>query len=112
MTDTILLIHHEADHLRRTGARFERLGYEVARELDPASGLAAFDRLRPDVVVVDLPLASPSTGEAITHLLARRAVVVLVVNALDGEPVASWLEAGVDQVVPRGAPSVANCCST
>lgn len=104
MTDTILLINHEADHLRRTGARFERLGYEVARELDPASGLAAFDRLRPDVVVVDLPLVSPATGEAITHLLARRAVVVLVVNALDGEPVASWLDAGVDQVVPRGAP--------
>ncbi len=105
MTDTILLINHEADLLRQAGARFERLGYDVARELDPASGLAAFDRLRPDVVVIDLPLGAASTGEAITHLLARRAVVVLVVDALDVDPVAQWLEAGVDQVVPRAAPA-------
>lgn len=105
MTDTLLLINHEADHLRQEGARFERLGYDVARELDPAAGLAAFDRLRPDVVVVDLPLEASSTAEAITHLLARRAVVVLVVDTLDVGPVAQWLDVGVDQVVPRGAPA-------
>ena len=50
MPDSVLLIDDDADVLRAVGMIFERNGYEVARELSAESGLAAYDRLRPEVV--------------------------------------------------------------
>src|SRR5690242_20950809 len=42
--------------LRSIGAYFERLGAEVYREGTVKEGLDTFDRMRPDVVVLDLHL--------------------------------------------------------
>lgn len=99
MTDTILLIHHDADHLRQAGSRFERLGYEVARELDAAAGLATVDRLRPDVVVLELAPEQDDLREAVRHLLARQTAVVLLAPSAAGAPAVEWLEAGVEYVL-------------
>ena len=56
MADSVLLIDDDVDVLRSIGNYFERLGYEVTRELSGEAGLATFDRLRPEVVILDLRL--------------------------------------------------------
>lgn len=99
MTDSILLFHGDAGHLRILGQHFERLGYEVARELDAASGLAMYDRIRPDVVVVDQLL--PDADEALRHLLERRAAIILLADDAANASGTSWLAAGCDYVLPR-----------
>ena len=53
MPASVLLIDDDVDVLRSIGNYFERLGYEVTRELSGEAGLATFDRLRPEVVVLD-----------------------------------------------------------
>ena len=57
MAGSVLLIDDDVDVLRSIGNYFERLGYEVTRELSGEAGLATFDRLRPEVVILDLRLA-------------------------------------------------------
>ena len=54
MADSMLLIDDDVEVLRALGAQLERAGYDVTRELSGEAGLATFDRLRPDVVVLDL----------------------------------------------------------
>ena len=56
MAGSVLLIDDDVDVLRSIGNYFERLGYEVTRELSGEAGLATFDRLRPEVVILDLRL--------------------------------------------------------
>jgi len=52
MAGSVLLIDDDVDVLRSIGNYFERLGYEVTRELSGEAGLATFDRLRPEVVIL------------------------------------------------------------
>ncbi len=104
MTDTLLLIHHDVNHLRDLGGRFERLGYEVVRELDPAAGLAAYDRLRPDVVVVNLPTTDGETEEALSHLVQRQASVVMLLDDAGQTDAERWAQIGVYQTLPCDVP--------
>ena len=53
MAGSVLLIDDDVDVLRSIGNYFERLSYEVTRELSGEAGLATFDRLRPEVVILD-----------------------------------------------------------
>ena len=56
MADAVLLIDDDVDVLRAGGAQLERAGYEVTRELSGEAGLSTWDRIRPDIVVLDLDL--------------------------------------------------------
>ena len=83
MADSILLIDDDVEVLRALGAHLERAGYDVSRELSGEAGLGTFDRLRPDVVVLDLGLPGMSGTGVLSHLRERGAAVVLL--ASDGE---------------------------
>jgi DNA-binding NtrC family response regulator len=83
MADSILLIDDDVEVLRALGAHLERAGYDVSRELSGEAGLGTFDRLRPDVVVLDLGLPGMSGAGVLSHLRERGAAVVLL--ASDGE---------------------------
>jgi DNA-binding NtrC family response regulator len=78
MPDSVLLIDDDVDVLRTLGQVFERAGYEVARELEAESGLLAYDRLRPEVVVLDLHLPGMDGLEALRRLRERNASVILL----------------------------------
>ena len=60
-----------------TGAN-KGIGYEVARELSGEAGLAAFERLRPEVVILDLHLPGMDGLEVLERLREKGAVVILL----------------------------------
>ncbi|MCU0621851.1 MAG: sigma-54 dependent transcriptional regulator [Gemmatimonadales bacterium] len=78
MADSILLIDDDVENLRTLGAHLERAGYEVSRELSGEAGLATFDRVRPDVVVLDYGLQGLGGAGVLAHLRERAATVMLL----------------------------------
>lgn len=83
MSDAVLLIDDDADVLRTIGTWFERKGLEVARELTGEAGLETYDRLRPEVVVLDLGLPGMDGMEVLERLRDRGAAVVLLTGKAD-----------------------------
>src|SRR3954467_9961356 len=83
MAGSVLLIDDDVDVLRSIGNYFERFGYEVTRELSGEAGLATFDRLRPEVVILDLGLPGMDGMEVLEHLRQRDASVVLLTGQAD-----------------------------
>ena len=69
MAGSVLLIDDDVDVLRSIGNYFEHIGYEVTRELSGEAGLATFDRLRPEVVILDLLL--PGMNGEVTMLVEQ-----------------------------------------
>ena len=78
MADSILLIDDDEGVLRSIGAYFERMGAEVYREGTVKEGLDTFDRVRPDVVVLDLHLPDADGLSALEQLKSKNAAVVLL----------------------------------
>src|SRR5919109_1223001 len=73
MAGSVLLIDDDVDVLRSIGNYFEKLGYEVTRELSGEAGLATFDRMRPEVVILDLHLPGINGMEVLESLRQRDA---------------------------------------
>lgn len=95
MADAVLLIDDDVDVLRAGGAQLERAGYEVTRELSGEAGLATWDRIRPDIVVLDLDLPGMQGTEVLAHLRERSAAVIVLAPA--GSPTAvQALQAGAE----------------
>jgi len=100
MTDSILLVHDDPGVLRAIGARFEEAGHEVIRELSVEAGVASLGRLRPDAVLLALPLAST---ESIALLGAGETPVLAFGDRPDSQASAASLAAGAAQVVDTAA---------
>jgi len=101
MSDTILLIDDDAGVLRTLGGYLEQQGCEVARELDGAAGLAACDRLEPDVVVLDHGVAAVDGQDVLALLRQRGMSVVVLLEAPDEEATLKALQRGADRVLVR-----------
>ena len=71
MIGSVLLIDDDTDVLRAIGNYFEQLGWEVTRELSGEAGLATYDRLHPDVVMLDLHLPGMDGLEVLEKLRER-----------------------------------------
>src|SRR5438874_2428693 len=85
MPDSVLLIDDDADVLRAVGDYFDRIGYEVGRAETAQAGLEAFDRLRPDVVILDLHLPDVGGLEVLERLRSRGGSVILLTGQGDIE---------------------------
>jgi two-component system response regulator HydG len=83
MADSVLLIDDDVEALRAIGNHFERLGYEVTRELSGEAGLTTYDRVRPDVVLLNLRLPGADGMEILEHLRQRDAAVLLLIETSD-----------------------------
>ena len=83
MADSVLLIDDDVEILRAIGNYFEHIGYEVARELSGEAGLAAFERLRPEVVILDLHLPGMDGLEVLERLREKGAAVILLTGQSD-----------------------------
>jgi DNA-binding NtrC family response regulator len=102
MTDSILLVHADADVLRSAGSHLEQLGYDVTRELNAEAGLLTAERLRPAVTMLHHALAGGEGFPRIEAFRVGQAGVILMVP--DGEePVRAALDAGAELTVPEGA---------
>jgi DNA-binding NtrC family response regulator len=101
MPDSVLLIDDDVDVLRAVGQVFERAGYEVARELDAESGLTAYDRLQPEVVLLDLHLPGMDGLEALGRLRERNAAVILLTGHGDVQSAVQAMQLGAENFLTK-----------
>ena len=101
MAGSVLLIDDDVDVLRSIGNYFERLGYEVTRELSGEAGLATFDRLRPEVVILDLRLAGMDGMEVLEHLRQRDAAVILLTGESDVATAVRAMQLGAENFLTK-----------
>ncbi|MGH7547074.1 MAG: sigma-54-dependent transcriptional regulator, partial [Gemmatimonadales bacterium] len=78
MAETLLIIDDDADVLRVVGDYFERVGYDVARETTGESCLETYQRVRPDVVILDLHLRGADGLDIVERLRSVDASVILL----------------------------------
>ncbi len=101
MADSVLLIDDEVEVLRSIGNYFERLGYEVARELSGEDGLSTYDRLRPEVVVLDLDLPGMNGLEVLERLHERNAGVILLTGDSDVSTAVKAMQLGAENFLTK-----------
>ncbi len=101
MADAVLLIDDDVDLLRAAGAQLERAGYDVTRELSGEAGLATWDRIRPDVVILDLDLPGMQGSEVLSHLRDRGAAVIVVAPSDQVSSVVRALQSGAESWVAK-----------
>jgi DNA-binding NtrC family response regulator len=101
MPDSVLLIDDDVDVLRAVGQVFERAGYEVARELDAESGITAYDRLQPEVVLLDLHLPGMDGLEALRRLRERNAAVILLTGHGDVQSAVQAMQLGAENFLTK-----------
>ncbi len=101
MADAVLLIDDDVDLLRAAGAQLERAGYDVTRELSGEAGLATWDRIRPDVVILDLDLPGMQGSEVLSHLKDRGAAVIVVAPSDQVSAVVRALQSGAEAWVAK-----------
>jgi DNA-binding response OmpR family regulator len=90
---TILVIEDERSIAAAVAARLRSEGYAVEIALDGPAGIAASDRIRPDLVVLDLMLPGLDGLEVCRQIQRDRPVPVLMLTARDSE---SDLVVGLD----------------
>lgn len=83
MADSILLIDDDIELLRSLGSYFERLGWDVHRELTGEAGLATHARTLPDVALVDVHLPDIDGLEVLERLRGSDTAVILLTG--DGQ---------------------------
>ena len=101
MADTLLLVEHDADVRRVVGDYFARIGYDVARAATGEQGVEAFERGRPDVVVVDLHLPDASGLAVLERGRAMGVAVILLAGPGDGETAVRAMELGAETFLTK-----------
>lgn len=101
MADSVLLIDDDVDVLRAIGNVFEQAGYEVARELEAEAGLAAYDRLRPEVVLLDLNLPGMSGLEALARFKERNAAVIVLTGHAEVSTAVQAMQLGAENFLTK-----------
>ncbi len=102
MADSVLLVDGDAETLRALGDYFERGGYDVARSSSGESGAEAFDRLRPDVVILDAHLPDVRGGlEALERLRSRGGSIIVLNGAGDGDAIVRAMQLGAEHVLTK-----------
>lgn len=101
MADSVLLIDDDVDVLRSIGNYFEKLGYEVTRELSGEAGLATFERIRPEVVVLDLALPGMDGMEVLEALRERGAAVILLTGQSDIATAVRAMQLGAENFLTK-----------
>ncbi|HET9443982.1 MAG TPA: response regulator transcription factor [Acidimicrobiales bacterium] len=84
-TRTILVVEDEEPIAHAVAARLRSEGFEVAVAGDGPSGVEMADRLRPDLVVLDLMLPGMDGLEVCRRVQRDRPVPVLMLTARDSE---------------------------
>jgi DNA-binding response OmpR family regulator len=82
---TILIVEDDEGISRSLEARLRSEGFDVAIAPDGPGGVAASERLGPDLVVLDLMLPGLDGIEVCRRIQARRPVPVLMLTARDSE---------------------------
>jgi DNA-binding NtrC family response regulator len=101
VADSILLIDADAEVLRAVGDHFEGLGYEVGRADAAEAGFEAFERMRPDVVILDLHLPGLGGLDVLERLRSQGGSVILLTGQGDIETAVRAMRLGAEHFVTK-----------
>ena len=101
MGDSILLIDDDADVLRAVGDYFDKIGFEVGRADAAEAGFEAFDRMRPDVVILDLHLPDVGGLEVLERLRSLGGSVILLTGQGDIETAVRAMQLGAEHFLTK-----------
>ena len=101
MADSVLLIDHDADELRTLGDYFNGIGYAVERAGAAEAALEAFDRVRPDVVILDRHLPDLDGLEVVERLRSQEGAVILLTDQGDIASGARAMQLGAEHFVTK-----------
>ena len=101
MGDSILLIDDDADVLRAVGDYFDKIGYEVGRADAAETGFEAFDRMRPDVVILDLHLPDVGGLQVLERLRSLGGSVILLTGQGDIETAVRAMQLGAEHFLTK-----------
>jgi len=99
--DSILLIDDDADVLRAVGDYFDKIGFEVGRADAAEAGFEAFDRMRPDVVILDLHLPDIGGLEVLERLRSLGGSVILLTGQGDVETAVRAMQLGAEHFLTK-----------
>jgi two-component system response regulator RegX3 len=99
---TVLVVEDEASFVEALTIGLGREGFEVAVAGDGIEALEVFDRVRPDVVLLDVMLPRMSGIDVCRQLRLRSQVPIIMVTAKGGEiDTVVGLEVGADDYVTK-----------
>src|SRR2546426_3119505 len=101
VADSLLLIDDDADVLRAVGDYFDGIGYDVGRAGAAEAGLEAFDRLRPDVVILDRHLPDLDGLDVLERLRSQEGAVILLTDQGDIVTAARAMQLGAEHFVTK-----------
>jgi len=101
MADTVLLVDDDAAVLRAIGDYFERIGYEVWRDGMAEHAMETFQRVRPDVVVLDLHLPDASGLVVLERLRREGGAVILLTGQGDIETAVKAMQLGAENFLTK-----------
>ena len=101
MADSVLVIDHDADVLRAVGDYFDGIGYDVERAGAAEAGFEVFDRMRPDVVILDLHIADLNGLEVLERLRSQGGSVILLTDQGDIGTAVRAMQRGAEHVVTK-----------
>ncbi|HXQ28833.1 MAG TPA: sigma-54 dependent transcriptional regulator [Gemmatimonadales bacterium] len=101
MVDTLLLVDDDPDILRAVGDYFGKLGYEVHRAPTADAAFEIFDRVRPEVVILDLHLPDANGLDVLERLRTQGAAVVLLTGQADVETAVRAMQLGAENFLTK-----------
>ena len=101
MADTLLLVDDDASVLRAIGEYFERIGYEVWRESTGEQAVDTFQRVRPDVVLLDLHLPDSNGLVVLERLRRDGAAVILLTGQGDIQTAVRAMQLGAENFLTK-----------
>jgi len=101
VADTVLLIDDEPDVLRAVGAYLERTGAEVTKAENAEDGVQAYERVRPDVVILDLHLPDAHGLDVLERLKGQGAAVILLTGNGDIETAVRAMQLGAENFLTK-----------
>ncbi len=100
--ESLLFIEDDDDIRLALSLALEDEGYTVGQARDGTDGLAQFDRLQPDLVLLDLRLPDMSGFDVCRSLRATSIVPIIIITAqTDTHDMVAGLEAGADDYVTK-----------
>ncbi len=98
----VLLVDDEPDLLMAVGYSIRRAGFEVTTVADGLAAVNLVDRVRPDIVILDVMLPGIDGFEVCRQIRARMGVPILMLTARD-DPVdrVVGLEVGADDYITK-----------
>src|SRR5438552_4441367 len=101
MADTLLLVDDDAAVLRAIGDYFERIGYEVWRDGTGEQAIDTYQRVRPDVVLLDLHLPDANGLVVLERLRREGAAVILLTGNGDIETAVKAMQLGAENFLTK-----------